>query len=216
MDSDTFAVVTGLLSSWRKFPSDRKAFTIALSEWCQNDPKRAEWLLTQRDQFDEYPGPATLRQMIAEHFNPTGPNANYENRPLPSHSHVCLKCGGCGWKISWVLHTVKTFPNGSVYTETQPLNESQFAALAGKLDPQKQKIYSGAERCECGQTGSRQTPWTAEENQLHDARWKQFISDVKNKRLSAGKQKLASQVLGALATIGSRTAPPRKREPGED
>lgn len=68
-----------LCATWKHAPTgnDRGVLAVKLAEWCRDKTERAEWLLTAVDEFDEYPGPATLRKLIKDKFEPAGPLAPY-------------------------------------------------------------------------------------------------------------------------------------------
>lgn len=74
-----FLQIVDQLAIWKFFPAGKERGTLAvkLADWCRGDIKRARWLLEQADQFDEYPGPATLSQMIKNKFEPSGALALY-------------------------------------------------------------------------------------------------------------------------------------------
>lgn len=85
----TFVEITdALVGTWKFAPTgkDRGTLALKLAEWCRDKTERAEWLLTAVDEFDEYPGPATLRKLIKDKFEPSGPLAPYrgfEGEPKP-------------------------------------------------------------------------------------------------------------------------------------
>lgn len=69
------------LSVLKFFPSGSSArgkLATMLDKWCGGDIKQARWLLDSGiDGMDEYPGPETLRKLIADKFRPAGPMAPY-------------------------------------------------------------------------------------------------------------------------------------------
>ena len=85
----TFIEITdALVGTWKFGPQgkDRGTLALKLAEWCRDKIERAEWLLTAVDEFDEYPGPATLRKLVKDKFEPAGPLAPYrgfEGEPRP-------------------------------------------------------------------------------------------------------------------------------------
>lgn len=76
----TFRQITDeLVATWRFSPqgNDRGILSAKIAEWCRERIERGEWLLSVVDDFDEYPGAATLRKLIKDKFEPAGPLAPY-------------------------------------------------------------------------------------------------------------------------------------------
>ncbi len=94
---DPFLQVVDQLAIWKFLPAgrDRAVLSMKLEEWCDGKLDRAKWLTTQVDLFDEYPGPATLRKMIKDKFQPAGALATFESSGAPPQP-VCTKCTGSG------------------------------------------------------------------------------------------------------------------------
>lgn len=76
------------LSVLKFFPagsSARAKLATMLEKWCKGDIKQARWLVDHGiDGMDEYPGPDTLRKLIADKFRPSGPLAPYVGFHQPS------------------------------------------------------------------------------------------------------------------------------------
>lgn len=91
------------LSVLKFFPSGSSArgkLATMLDKWCGGDIKQARWLLDSGiDGMDEYPGPETLRKLIADKFKPAGPMAPYS-----------LEAGG----IAVVIECVTCHDTGTV------------------------------------------------------------------------------------------------------
>lgn len=88
-----FQAIADELAIWKKLPSgkDRGTLAMRLAEWCQGHIERGHWLVAQADQFNEYPGPAAIREMISNKFSPAGPMATYAGS-----APVAAACGACG------------------------------------------------------------------------------------------------------------------------
>jgi|SRR5579872_1473961 len=89
----TFVQVVDQLAIWKHFPTGKERGILAakLAEWCEDRIERAEWLASHVDDFDEYPGPATLRKMICDQFRPSGPL-----KPAAAYMASVPDCGQCG------------------------------------------------------------------------------------------------------------------------
>lgn len=76
----TFLQITNELAIWKFFPAgnDRAALALKIAEWCRDKPERGEYLLTKVDDFDEYPGPATIRKLVKDKFEPAGALSPYQ------------------------------------------------------------------------------------------------------------------------------------------
>lgn len=214
-----FSDVSQELCEVWKYPPKPEALARSLKRWCKGVPERALWLVKQQDDFTEYPGPEVLARMIRNQFEPTGENQPYQ-RP-ERQSNACSHCGGCGYIRRFTLVTVERPREGSVFTRVETLTEQQFDLFnGGKLDPQKQRVYSGVAKCECGQSGSRMMPMTQAERDEHDAEWDQFLKDWKGGKFGKNKSQLAGHVIGALRQEGQPEPPKRQpkpmREPGDE
>jgi len=215
-ESDIFFEATKLLAGvWKRFPADRQAFCDALRDVCKGHSERAEWLIQNRNDFDEYPGMATITRILLDRFEPVEPIS-----AAPQASNVCPKCSGCGWIYKFAMHSIKRWPNGSLYTEMESITEDQFDSFnGGKLDPKTQRVYSGVTKCDCGHEGSRLTPMTREQIEQHNARWPQFVKEFEQetkKNPESLRARLAKQVFGALQREGVAETPRMVREPGDE
>lgn len=96
--SPEFLQIVDELAIWKFFPSGKERGTLAikLAEWCDGKVERARWLLTRVDDFDEYPGPATLRAMVKDKFQPSGALAPYSQEPIVLPPIECQKCSDTG------------------------------------------------------------------------------------------------------------------------
>lgn len=73
-----FLQIVDRLAVWKFFPSgrrDRKILAAKLAEWCGGELEKAQWLLCLVDEFDEYPGPSTIRRLIKAKFQLDGRRA---------------------------------------------------------------------------------------------------------------------------------------------
>jgi hypothetical protein len=62
----------------------------------------------------------------------------------------CPGCSGSGFEIVWTLHTSETI-HGSTHNRMEYVTEQNYNELRGKVDGQKQRVYSNARHCsQCG------------------------------------------------------------------
>ncbi len=90
--------VNELVATWKFAPQgpDRGVLAVKLAQWCEGQIERAEWLIGRSDEFDEYPGPATLRQMVRDKFSPAGTLAPFFAVPAMPAKFKCQRCDDRG------------------------------------------------------------------------------------------------------------------------
>jgi hypothetical protein len=102
----TFMELVDQLSVWKFFPEGATRGHLAkkIADWCGGRIERGKYLLTKIDDFDEYPGPMTIRQLLVDRFEPTGPLARYEIPPAeavgPRAPAACRRCEDAGTVIT--------------------------------------------------------------------------------------------------------------------
>ena len=72
----------------------------------------------------------------------------------PPPERVCPLCGGSGWREAFALHTREATGSGGAFTRKEPITREVYESLKGKLDDQKQVVYSGSKRCSCRRESS--------------------------------------------------------------
>lgn len=91
------------LSTWKFFPQGAALGILAadLAIWCEGHVDRAWWFVGQKDQFDEYPGPKTIKGMIKDRFQPAGAIATYKSTvPAVLPAARCQTCRDTGVTLS--------------------------------------------------------------------------------------------------------------------
>lgn len=140
----------------------------------QAEARISAWIATQRD----LPMPADFTLMALEEKREARAQESWK-QPGPPKAIVCQKCHGTGWHFLYKLQT-REGHGGSSFTKTDSITKEVFDSFSGgKLDPQKQKVYSEAKPCDCGPSREQvETRAERDERETAGKKWDAEFPDV--------------------------------------